>query len=151
MDNSTPPADLWRQAFTCGHSGRRCSPRQLRIDDDDAVPVSLYVAVWPLEQWTGSPHVAGLNATHCYINAIGECIVSEWCYNGVSRLTVRERLHAKLKYVPGPATALAVKSKKVLILGSGGLSIGQAGEFDYSGSQVLYIIRGVGTEGLGVK
>ena len=27
--------------------------------------------------------------------------------------------------------------KKVLILGSGGLSIGQAGEFDYSGSQVM--------------
>lgn len=26
--------------------------------------------------------------------------------------------------------------RKVLILGSGGLSIGQAGEFDYSGSQV---------------
>ena len=26
--------------------------------------------------------------------------------------------------------------KKVMILGSGGLSIGQAGEFDYSGSQV---------------
>ena len=31
--------------------------------------------------------------------------------------------------------------KKVLILGSGGLSIGQAGEFDYSGSQVLPITR----------
>lgn len=29
------------------------------------------------------------------------------------------------------------KRKKVIILGSGGLSIGQAGEFDYSGSQVL--------------
>lgn len=29
-----------------------------------------------------------------------------------------------------------VKVKKVLVLGSGGLSIGQAGEFDYSGSQV---------------
>lgn len=26
--------------------------------------------------------------------------------------------------------------RKVLLLGSGGLSIGQAGEFDYSGSQV---------------
>ena len=25
--------------------------------------------------------------------------------------------------------------KKVLVLGSGGLAIGQAGEFDYSGSQ----------------
>jgi len=30
----------------------------------------------------------------------------------------------------------SVKPKKILILGSGGLSIGQAGEFDYSGSQV---------------
>jgi carbamoyl-phosphate synthase/aspartate carbamoyltransferase len=30
-----------------------------------------------------------------------------------------------------------VHVQKVLILGSGGLSIGQAGEFDYSGSQVL--------------
>jgi len=31
-----------------------------------------------------------------------------------------------------------VYPKKVLILGSGGLSIGQAGEFDYSGSQVSF-------------
>lgn len=31
------------------------------------------------------------------------------------------------------------KRTKVLILGSGGLSIGQAGEFDYSGSQVKKI------------
>ncbi|XP_045785144.1 CAD protein isoform X2 [Maniola jurtina] len=37
----------------------------------------------------------------------------------------------KLKYTP----TLHEKPKKVLILGSGGLSIGQAGEFDYSGSQ----------------
>ena len=28
-------------------------------------------------------------------------------------------------------------SAKVLVLGSGGLSIGQAGEFDYSGSQAI--------------
>ena len=33
-------------------------------------------------------------------------------------------------------TATCFKPKKVLLLGSGGLSIGQAGEFDYSGSQV---------------
>ena len=32
--------------------------------------------------------------------------------------------------------AVCFKPKKVLLLGSGGLSIGQAGEFDYSGSQV---------------
>ncbi len=30
-----------------------------------------------------------------------------------------------------------VQAKKVIILGSGGLSIGQAGEFDYSGSQAI--------------
>ena len=31
--------------------------------------------------------------------------------------------------------------KKVLVLGSGALKIGQAGEFDYSGSQALKALR----------
>ena len=31
--------------------------------------------------------------------------------------------------------------KKVLLLGSGALRIGQAGEFDYSGSQALLLVR----------
>ena len=31
--------------------------------------------------------------------------------------------------------------KKVLLLGSGGLSIGQAGEFDYCGSQALKALK----------
>lgn len=34
-----------------------------------------------------------------------------------------------------------VDVQKVLILGSGGLSIGQAGEFDYSGSQAIKALR----------
>ena len=34
-----------------------------------------------------------------------------------------------------------VNVKKVLILGSGGLSIGQAGEFDYSGSQAIKALK----------
>src|SRR6202051_849804 len=33
------------------------------------------------------------------------------------------------------------KMKKVLILGSGGLKIGQAGEFDYSGSQAIKALK----------
>lgn len=33
----------------------------------------------------------------------------------------------------------APNPKKVLVLGSGGLSIGQAGEFDYAGSQVRIV------------
>mgnify|MGYP004705314453 FL=1 len=34
-----------------------------------------------------------------------------------------------------------LKPKKVLVLGSGGLSIGQAGEFDYSGSQAIKALK----------
>ncbi len=34
-----------------------------------------------------------------------------------------------------------VKPKKVLILGSGALQIGQAGEFDYSGSQAIKALK----------
>ena len=33
------------------------------------------------------------------------------------------------------------KPKKVLVLGSGALKIGEAGEFDYSGSQCLKALR----------
>ncbi len=32
--------------------------------------------------------------------------------------------------------------KKVLLLGSGALKIGEAGEFDYSGSQALKAMKG---------
>lgn len=50
---------------------------------------------------------------------------------------VRERLAERLCLlgIPTPGSGLTAP-RKVLILGSGGLSIGQAGEFDYSGSQV---------------
>lgn len=34
-----------------------------------------------------------------------------------------------------------VRAQKVLVLGSGGLSIGQAGEFDYSGSQAIKALK----------
>ncbi|XP_031409965.1 carbamoyl-phosphate synthase [ammonia], mitochondrial isoform X1 [Meleagris gallopavo] len=39
------------------------------------------------------------------------------------------------------ATASRLEVSKVLILGSGGLSIGQAGEFDYSGSQAVKALK----------
>jgi carbamoyl-phosphate synthase/aspartate carbamoyltransferase len=40
-----------------------------------------------------------------------------------------------------PAPSKRVTMRKVLILGSGGLSIGQAGEFDYSGSQAIKALK----------
>lgn len=42
---------------------------------------------------------------------------------------------------PLPRPDTRVKVSKVMILGSGGLSIGQAGEFDYSGSQAIKALK----------
>ncbi|MDR0452441.1 MAG: carbamoyl-phosphate synthase large subunit, partial [Treponema sp.] len=50
---------------------------------------------------------------------------------------------------PAPRPPLPANSplpRKVLVLGSGGLKIGQAGEFDYSGSQALKALREEGVE-----
>ena len=41
--------------------------------------------------------------------------------------------------------------KKVLLLGSGALKIGEAGEFDYSGSQALKALKEEGIETVLIK
>jgi carbamoyl-phosphate synthase / aspartate carbamoyltransferase / dihydroorotase len=56
---------------------------------------------------------------------------------GVSGLSINSRLMKKLTYIPKNPIDPKIRPNKVLILGSGGLSIGQAGEFDYSGSQAI--------------
>ena len=53
--------------------------------------------------------------------------------------SVRDQIQQLLKFEP-LALPSDKKPKKVMILGSGGLSIGQAGEFDYSGSQASFNI-----------
>ncbi|XP_075125461.1 multifunctional protein CAD isoform X4 [Leptodactylus fuscus] len=57
--------------------------------------------------------------------------------------TVRERLNHALTYKNSPDVSELqnARPRKVLILGSGGLSIGQAGEFDYSGSQAIKALK----------
>ncbi|VDH93674.1 carbamoyl-phosphate synthase / aspartate carbamoyltransferase / dihydroorotase, partial [Mytilus galloprovincialis] len=54
---------------------------------------------------------------------------------GNKSLTVKDRLNMALQTPVHVPPVASTRPKKVLILGSGGLSIGQAGEFDYSGSQ----------------
>jgi len=44
--------------------------------------------------------------------------------------------------------SLPVVHRKVLVLGSGGLTIGQAGEFDYSGSQAIKALRESGVQSI---
>ena len=58
---------------------------------------------------------------------------------GQVTMTLKERLTHRMLQKKGlcPRTTPIIRAPyKILILGSGGLSIGQAGEFDYSGSQV---------------
>lgn len=54
---------------------------------------------------------------------------------GVARRRARHR-HEKV-----PSVILEEPIRKVIVLGSGGLSIGQAGEFDYSGSQAIKALK----------
>ena len=68
---------------------------------------------------------------------------------GNMALTVKERIDQYLSAgcITAPLTlAEIVKPKKVLLLGSGGLSIGQAGEFDYSGSQAIKALKEEGIQ-----
>ena len=55
-----------------------------------------------------------------------------------SKLTTED---AQSNLTGSPREILTEKPKKVVILGSGGLSIGQAGEFDYSGSQAVKALK----------
>uniref|UniRef100_A0A3Q2T4G5 Multifunctional protein CAD n=1 Tax=Fundulus heteroclitus TaxID=8078 RepID=A0A3Q2T4G5_FUNHE len=60
---------------------------------------------------------------------------------GNGKKSVKQRLMDHLTYAGSSKTEEVVRPKKVLILGSGGLSIGQAGEFDYSGSQAIKALK----------
>jgi len=58
--------------------------------------------------------------------------------------TARQAYEARIEFRPRPKTIDI--PKKVLVLGSGGLQIGQAGEFDYSGSQCLKALKEEGVK-----
>lgn len=73
-------------------------------------------------------HTAGPTDLECLFDVFIETVKS---YKSNKKCIVKDIICDKLKFTP----ILHERPKKVLILGSGGLSIGQAGEFDYSGSQ----------------
>lgn len=81
-------------------------------------------------------HTAGPDDLECLFDVFLEAIKE----NKDSKLTIKERITNKLQYAPGLDVKIE-KPRKVLILGSGGLSIGQAGEFDYSGSQAIKALK----------
>lgn len=54
---------------------------------------------------------------------------------------LKNLLTEKLTFKPIGLNSKAFRPRKILILGSGGLSIGQAGEFDYSGTQAIKALK----------
>lgn len=80
-------------------------------------------------------HTAGPQDLECLFDVFLQVVVDT--ANGGKSVSVKERLNRKLSFSVEHVMDLSVRPKKVLILGSGGLSIGQAGEFDYSGSQAI--------------
>ncbi|KAF8856983.1 carbamoyl-phosphate synthase-like protein arginine-specific large chain [Acephala macrosclerotiorum] len=63
-------------------------------------------------------------------------------YKNQSQTAPNAEAYIQSGFIKGAANPVDVK--KVLVIGSGGLSIGQAGEFDYSGSQALKALKEAG-------
>ncbi|KAI6208543.1 CAD protein [Aphelenchoides besseyi] len=76
-------------------------------------------------------HAAGPTDMECLFDVFVETM-KEWKSGNKINVNdvIKKKLHYESKYNPG-------KQQKVLVIGSGGLSIGQAGEFDYSGAQAI--------------
>lgn len=83
-------------------------------------------------------HTAGPEDLECLFDVFLESVKDE--IKGYPRITIKDRTIKKLTYQPS-VPLVVDRPKKVLILGSGGLSIGQAGEFDYSGSQAIKALK----------
>ncbi|KAI4500859.1 hypothetical protein M0802_004070 [Mischocyttarus mexicanus] len=83
-------------------------------------------------------HTAGPQDLECLFDVFLETVIDHM--KGHPEITVKDRLNKKLKFEPSKSIE-KLHPKKVLILGSGGLSIGQAGEFDYSGSQAIKALQ----------
>lgn len=79
-------------------------------------------------------HTAGPDDLECLFDVFLQATVES------EKLTIKERITKTLQYAPGLDVKI-IRPRKVLILGSGGLSIGQAGEFDYSGSQAIKALK----------
>lgn len=83
-------------------------------------------------------HTAGPEDLECLFDVFLESVKDQ--INNRSCISIKNRLTERLTYRPS-VPIVTEKPKKILILGSGGLSIGQAGEFDYSGSQAIKALK----------
>ncbi|XP_066146242.1 multifunctional protein r isoform X2 [Euwallacea fornicatus] len=82
-------------------------------------------------------HMAGPEDLECLFDVFLDAVNA----GPSSGCSIKQRLQQKLQFASKVPPTINEKPKKVLIIGSGGLSIGQAGEFDYSGSQAIKALK----------
>ena len=85
-------------------------------------------------------HTAGPEDLECLFDVFLQTVRD--LKTGTANASVKELINKRFAF-PSIPPDISSRPKKVLILGSGGLSIGQAGEFDYSGSQVSWLLSRV--------
>ncbi len=81
-------------------------------------------------------HKNGKNVEGTLRGRINEVLRTNSIVDGHRPVASEQRMHEAEQVAP----------RKVLVLGSGGLSIGQAGEFDYSGSQAIKALKEEGVQ-----
>lgn len=81
-------------------------------------------------------HTAGPQDLECLFDIFIDAVKTY----STQKINVKQLITDKLTYVAKVPYNLSIP-KKILIIGSGGLSIGQAGEFDYSGSQAIKALK----------
>lgn len=81
-------------------------------------------------------HTAGPQDLECLFDVFIDAVKIA----NTKKIKIKDMIIDQLKYVPKVPYNLSIP-KKILIIGSGGLSIGQAGEFDYSGSQAIKALQ----------
>lgn len=81
-------------------------------------------------------HTAGPDDLECLFDVFLDAVKNQ----SNNKFNVKQRIIEELEFKPAKNVEI-IKPRKVLILGSGGLSIGQAGEFDYSGSQAIKAMK----------
>lgn len=89
-------------------------------------------------------HTAGPQDLEFLFDIFIEAVKTSKSQAAPQSLPIRDQITSYIaKTCPTPESIEKVKEvpRKVLILGSGGLSIGQAGEFDYSGSQAIKAMK----------
>ena len=129
VDAATLPAD-WKELFVNANDG---SNEGMMCVNRPYYSVQFHPESTPGPRDT--EHLFGV-----FIDSVASCAEDPSKLNAPVKFADEE---AEANFFAGnpPKQDPPVSVKKVLVLGSGGLSIGQAGEFDYSGSQAIKALK----------